>query len=157
MIARMRSTVMSLTFGPYTLDHDNPTTRKVYESIPAGGSQTCKCAMCRNWVAIRDRVLPSEFRDLLERLGIDYRKDGEVVHYYRREDGLHFYDGWYHGIGVMLSEPTGERAIIDGVEIVIDWSDGTDLFHDQLRSYPLVRVSFAGFFPWVLEGEEEPQ
>jgi hypothetical protein len=148
---------MPFTFGPFTLDHDTPTTRKAYADIRAGGADTCTCAMCRNWVAIRDRVLPSEFRDLLDRLGIDYTKDGEVVHYSRRDDGLHYYDGWYHGIGVMLSEPTTEMAIIDGVEIVIDWSNGTDLFFEQLRGYPFVRVSFSGFFPWVLEGEDEPE
>ncbi|HVJ27655.1 MAG TPA: hypothetical protein VM493_08925 [Vicinamibacterales bacterium] len=141
-------------FGPYTLDHDTPTTRKAYADIPAGDSQTCTCAMCRNWLTIRDRVLPAEFRDLLDRLGIDYTKEGEIIQSSRRRGDRHLVTVRYHAIGVMLSEPTSETVIIDDMEIMIDWSDGSDSFFEPLRSYPLVSVTFTGYVPCVLEGGE---
>ena len=148
---------MSLTFDSFTLDHDAATTRRVYADVGPGGADTCICSMCRNWRAIRDDVLPTEFLELLETLGVDYLKDAEVVHFYRREDGLHSYSGWYHAIGVIVSATRHWGTEFDGVDVGIAVSDGTDLAYEELLAYPLVRVSFSGYFPWVLDMGDEPQ
>src|SRR5262245_42240485 len=90
----------------WEIQFDREETATAYAQIEIGGAEACGCEPCRNWVASRVQLIPSGFRDLLERLGIPSDRDAEVYHNARLESGLHSYGGWYHFVGNILF---GER------------------------------------------------
>ena len=62
-------------------------------------------AYCRNFIAQRDTLYPESFRVLLDQLGIDAEKEGEVYEY--GTDLPTPYGGWFYLAGELI-EP-GER------------------------------------------------
>jgi len=47
-----------------------------------GGSDICGCNYCKNFSDNKDNIYPDEIKLLFEDLGIDYKKECEVWHYY---------------------------------------------------------------------------
>ena len=90
----------------WRVEYDHEATVAAHSGAPANGPESCVCAPCRNWAATRESLLPREFRELLDRLGIPFDREREVYHNCRLETGLHSYGGWYHFVGRVLS---GER------------------------------------------------
>lgn len=64
--------------GDRTILFDPNLTRTAYSAIPGGDAERCGCLYCLNFAAQRSSVYPSEFRSLLEQIGIDPQKEGEV-------------------------------------------------------------------------------
>jgi hypothetical protein len=87
------------TFGLWQFTCDVAATVQAYRRTPRGGSDTCSCNTCRNFSAARMRVYPPDLIALLESLGIDPRKDGEVYHNARLAPDQHDYGGWFHFVG----------------------------------------------------------
>jgi hypothetical protein len=98
------------TFGMWEFTNDRTATIDAYARIERGGSDTCSRNGCRNFVAARDNVFPSEFIALLNSLGIDSRKDGEVYHNAQLSPGRHDYGGWFHFVGTL--EKTGDFPVV---------------------------------------------
>jgi hypothetical protein len=48
-----------ITYRDWILDCDVEATRAGYETISAGGAESCDCAGCRNFLAQRDSVYPA--------------------------------------------------------------------------------------------------
>jgi hypothetical protein len=67
-----------LRLGDQIARYDRDATVAAYALMPSGGAERCGCVHCRNFAAQRDTVYPSEFRDLLKKLGIDPNKEGEI-------------------------------------------------------------------------------
>ena len=88
-----------MKFGDWLYTCDRPATVEAYSPAQNGGADSCGCNGCRNFVVVRYLVLPTEFVRLLESLGIDPRKDGEVHHNGRMGPGRHDYGGWFHFVG----------------------------------------------------------
>jgi hypothetical protein len=88
-------------FGEWEYTCDRASTIEAYARASAGGSDTCRCNTCRNFAAVRASVFPPSFLTVLDSLGIDPRKDGEVYHNARIEPGRHDYAGWFHFIGAL--------------------------------------------------------
>src|SRR5580693_2346377 len=86
----------------WRIEYDITATAAAYTRAPANGPEACGCNPCRNWAATRDRLLPEEFRALLDRLGIPPNREAEVYHNCRLESGLHSYGAWYHFVGIVL-------------------------------------------------------
>ena len=138
------------TFGEWLYTFDRDATVAAYARAPHGDAARCGCTYCMNFIAVRDVALPEDFRHFLQELGIDPKKEGEVYHDGRKEQGAHFYGGWYHFVGSL--ETTGDFA-------PVRFSGG--LIAYMCRSYapnlpafdglPLVQLEFrAENVPWVL-------
>src|SRR6266851_1577213 len=72
-----------------------------------GGAERCGCIFCRNFAVQRNLVYPASFRALLEQLGIDPNKEGEVFECGPAEDGCRVYGGWFYFRGEMVT--AGQR------------------------------------------------
>jgi hypothetical protein len=131
------------TFGMWEFTNDRTATIDAYARIERGGSDTCSCIGCRNFVAARDNVYPSEFIALLNSLGIDSRKDGEVYHNAQLSPGRHDYGGWFHFVGTL--EKTGDFPFVpDRHSAKESCMESYFLFRQPCFSLPLFRNVFAG-------------
>ena len=99
--------------GGYELEFDREATAACYTLIRLPGPEACGCAYCRNWVAAREHVLPSELRELLSRLGIPTNGEIEVWEA-SGQSQPHFYGGWYYFVGRILNGEPGRTFDIGG-------------------------------------------
>lgn len=92
--------------GDQIIGYDSVRTITAYAAMKNGSAERCGCAYCRNFVAQRGTVYPEEFRLLLDRLGINPDKEGEVYEG-SAEDSLMVYGGWFYLAGELIE--AGER------------------------------------------------
>lgn len=100
-------------------------------------------------------MFPPAFIELLESLGIDPSKDGEIYHAGRLAPGEHVYGGWYHFVGAL--HITGDFPVVSLGEHFTVWmrQRGSPCLK-SLEGLPLVEVEFsATAVPWLLK-EAEP-
>jgi hypothetical protein len=128
--------------------YDREATVAAYSAVPSGGADRCACVLCRNFVVQRAKVYPQSFRALLDQLGIDPHKEGEVY------DKVGPFDlrtrptgGWFYFVGELI-EP-GERLSQDGDFQY--WFQPTfprapDCFGERVAA-----IEFAAQVPWVLD------
>jgi hypothetical protein len=140
-----------ITYRDWTFDSDVDLTRAGYETITAGGAETCDCVGCRNFLAQRDSVFPAEVLQLFLKLGVDYKRDAEIYHTARLEPSLHLYGGWFHFVGTILKQPIGP-ATLD--EFTIDFIPNNALAAKVFENQPLVRIEITVKLPWVLSEPE---
>lgn len=88
-----------LELGSWRIRYDADLNREIFNRIAVGAPEQCGCAGCDKFIAIRDSFYPTNLRDVLATLGIDYRKETEVVTY--GEDGKQPLGGWYNFAGVI--------------------------------------------------------
>jgi hypothetical protein len=93
--------LVEMQVGDQTIRYDRDATARVYASITTGWAEKCGCVGCRNYLAQRDAVYPPAFRELLNRLDIDSKKDAEVGADGPQQNGLHHYGGWFFFVGEM--------------------------------------------------------
>nr|WP_297787964.1 hypothetical protein [uncultured Allomuricauda sp.] len=71
-------------------------TKEIYSLLETGSPESCGCNECLNFSQNRDKIYPKEIKELFCELGIDYKKESEIYHQVRLENGLHYYGGWFH-------------------------------------------------------------
>ena len=100
---------------------------------------------------------------MFERLGIDYRKEAEVCHLYRKEDGYHQYNGWFHFIGKIKKGQKIKRMINKVQELKyssitknfgILFTEKRDVANKVFNDYPLVQLEYTTFLPWIIDEKE---
>jgi hypothetical protein len=96
-----------MQIGDQTIRYDREATVAAYGNLEHGFAEECGCLFCKNFVIQRNLVYPPSFRVLLEQLGIDPNKEGEVFEYGPVKDGFHLYGGWFYFVGEMVR--WGER------------------------------------------------
>ena len=142
-------------FGDWEFTVDRDATVAAYARAERGGSDSCSCSGCRNFSAARARIYPPQFLALLESLGIDSRRDGEVFQNAQLAPGRHDYGGWFHFIGTL--EKTGDFPVVSLAEGFTAWlqrKNAPEL--ECLKGLPLVELGFHSTnVPWVLD-EKEP-
>jgi hypothetical protein len=105
-------------------------------------------------------VYPTEFKEFLELLGIDYTKEAEVYHFGRVSPGWHLYGGCFYFIGTaqkIVNEPDGKVEAKSSERENFQWHLlGTRaLAQESFEEHrSLVEVNFKAKVPWVIEGEE---
>jgi hypothetical protein len=143
------------TFGEWKFTIDREATLRAYAQAKAGGADSCSCNGCRNFRLARERAFPRDFLLLLERLGIDPCKDGEVYLLGRDGPGGQPYGGWFHFVGEL--HVTGDFPVIqlgDGFTAWMCKAGAPRL--DPLEYLPCVQLEFfAEAVPWLLD-EPEP-
>ncbi len=142
-----------LRVGDQVFRYDRDLTRQAYVSIRTGGAEECGCSYCGNFAAQRSLAYPAGFLSLLDQLGIDANKEGEVYELGLVE-GLRLYGGWLFFAGELIE--AGERLSPDaGTEFEFHITDPKRLpkadvsFGDRVLA-----VDFTTRIPWILE--EEP-
>jgi hypothetical protein len=146
-------------FHRWTLACDLSATRQAYNQIEMGDPEVCGCCYCRNFILARDQVYPSEILDLLNRLGVDSRREREVYHMGRLPNGLHHYGGWFHFVGSIELEGTevGPYDMENQEGRFQLW------FHSQpalvpkpFNGLPVCQMEFVAGVPWLLRDHPEP-
>jgi hypothetical protein len=95
-----------IQLGDQTIRFDQVLTRTAYEVVPGGDAERCGCLYCLNFAAQRSSAYPDAFRSILEKIGIDPDKEGEV--YELGPDGdSRIVGGWFYFAGEVAE--AGER------------------------------------------------
>ena len=95
-----------IQFGDQIIRIDNPRTRTAYELMTHGDADRCGCRYCLNFAAQRSSVYPAEFVSVLDQIGIDPAKEGEVYEL-GLEGERRIYGGWFYFAGEIAE--SGER------------------------------------------------
>ena len=142
-------------FGEWRYTSDRGATIAAYSKTECGGSDTCKCDGCRNYVRARGSLFPSEFLRLLADLGIDASKEAEAYHNARISPGFHDYGGWFHFVGML--EVTDDFPSVDfGGGFSVWMCKAIAPRISALDDSPAVEVGFhSSAVPWLLD-EPEP-
>ncbi len=139
---------------------DQELTKSTYAQVTSSGADTCLCNDCKNYVAYRDNVFPSEVLHLFNELGIDYRKEVEITAWEKRPNGLYHIGGWFHfkgkilaGAGYRIPGSNGDGFTIHltkiGDNFSIGFDEANDLTHFEEKT-GLIQIEFATNIPWVM-------
>jgi hypothetical protein len=140
-----------ITYRDWMFDCDVGATRKAYETISAGGVETCECSGCKNFLAQRDSAFPAEIMKLFDEMGVNYKRDAEIYHITRLQPRLHQYGGWFHFVGNILKQPVGP-ANLD--HFTVDFVSDNALAAKAFENQPLVQIEITAEIPWVLTENE---
>jgi hypothetical protein len=142
------------TFGNWAYSVDRKATIEAYRAVKHGGSMDCECRGCRNFLLARTKVFPTSFLTLLDQLGIDPGKDGEVYHTARLSPGRHLYGGWFHFVGTL--DMDGDFPPVYLEERFSVWlSHGSAPRLVSLENLSAVQLEFsAESVPWLLSEPE---
>ncbi len=140
---------MTLKFREWEFEFDKELNSETYKKISVSGADSCLCNNCKNHVAYRDKVFSKEVLQLFIALGIDFKKEVEIVSYAKLSSGLHHIGGWFHFNGKIL------KGKIDGV-LEIDNNFSIGFTEDNALTFfenknGLVQVDFMTSIPWVID------
>lgn len=143
---------VELRLGDQLIRFDREMTQKAYRGITTDCATECGCSYCRNFIVQRASVYPPSFLALLDQLGIDPAKEGEVYECGPTDDGKRNYGGWLFFTGQIV-EP-GERQVQhDGIEYWISGGRQLPAPNGEF-GLDLLAINFTTRIPWVLD--EEP-
>jgi len=138
-----------MTVGDQTIRYNPEATAAIYARLRNGRAEDCGCAGCRNLLAQRDEVYPIAFRELLQRLGIDPKKESEAVADGPLENGLHHYDGWFFFVGEMVMAGEHMSLVRESPYFGYFFTPAGPCPRD-FRDGPRLAVEFEAHFKWVL-------
>lgn len=161
-------TTKKLTYREWTFEVDFTRTSEVYKNVEKGSPEGCGCNDCKNFVAIREIIYPQEFKNLLLDLGIDYKKESEIYHMAKLDNGLHHYGGWFHFKGKMIEgrnckiELGNGGSTFDTDELTetfgVAFFKGRDLtYFDASEFDDLIQVEFIADSEWVIGKDLESE
>ncbi len=96
MTTQQQTKMTTIKFKERELIGDRELTKLTYDHVALGGPESCGCNNCKNFANNRKAIYPEEIKQLLDKLGVDHKKENEICHYCRQDDGLHYYGGWFH-------------------------------------------------------------
>jgi hypothetical protein len=101
--------MMEARIGDQLIRYDRESTVAIYRNIENGDAEVCGCVYCQNFAAQRNSAYPASFRTVLDQLGIDPVKEGEVYASGPTVEGKFAYGGWLYFVGEMVE--AGEKNI----------------------------------------------
>ncbi|MFE8698759.1 DUF3986 family protein [Cytobacillus sp. FJAT-53684] len=135
----------------HTVLIDKELTKILYKELPLlSDKKHCGCPDCSNYVKACG-ALDEQVKDFFEQFGVDPRKEGEIWHVYENEDGVHYYDGFYHFVG----EIVGTR-MLDWIEVgnfkfgLTNSSNESTLVPDSFPN-PIIELSIKAYLSWNVE------
>jgi len=150
--AIINSGMEQLRLGDQIVGYDSVRTRTTYAAMKSGFAERCGCAYCRNFVAQRNTVYPEKFLQLLDQLGIDPEKEGDV-HEGGPPGSLMEYGGWFYVAGELIE--AGERMADagSGFQYFFRPSHRTTLLADFGNE--VLALEFLTRLRWVISDEPE--
>ena len=88
-------------YRKWILQPNRLETERLYNLVSFGGTQTCKCGQCREFLTIKDHLYPPEIKDIFMKLGIDINKEVELCDFGDEKIG-HIYSWWFHFVGKII-------------------------------------------------------
>ena len=149
----------SVQFMSWQFEFDAPATARAQAAREAGSPESCGCLHCRNFAAARSLAYPAQFVGLLESLGAPQDRESEIWHGGEVEPGVHFYAGWFHFVGHIVTGPEvptgGPRGGPIELAAVTDrfsmgFTRHLDLVPESFRSDGVAQLEFSAKVPWVL-------
>ena len=121
----------TISFERWVLEVDAAATAEAYAALSKSQAEECGCTACRNWLAIRDSVLPPEIVSLLASLGIDRSKETELSEYEGGQvvKGRSLYCGEYLFFGRKQSGPECYVETPDGKGCKLELAPVSGSFH----------------------------
>jgi hypothetical protein len=140
--------------GEWQYSVDREATIAAYARASHGDAVRCGCNGCRNFIAARTQVFPPDFIALLDSLGIDPTKEGEVYTEGRKGPGSHYYGGWFHFVGELSRSGDFSRVPFAG-NLLVSLGKRSAPGLPELDGLSLVQLEFrAENVPWLLDEEE---
>lgn len=142
-----------LRIGSWTIEVDVDKTKEFYDNYHSI-IEDCTCEFCANYVLACDKF-PSAWIDLFESLGIDPRKEGEVSHYIKNEDGTNFYGAFYHIVGNIIEGPLIEKGNESSLSFIkynglkIGFNEDLSLVPTAFPK-PIIQFEVQLNVPWIL-------
>ena len=129
--------------GDQTIRYDRSRTFQAYATMKGGTAERCGCLFCQNFLSQRSTVYPQNFLALLDQLGIDPEREGEV--YGSSPTPLSEYGGWFYLAG----------ELIDAGERLTDVGSGFGYFFRPCGPVPgfgedVLALEFLTKLPWVI-------
>jgi hypothetical protein len=148
-----------MIYRDWELSANAERTRRVYAAADAGSAERCGCSTCKNFIALREKIYPVEIRRLFEDIGVDFRKEAEISHFAKLENGLHYYSGWFHFIGAFIGKdctvplPNGGHSldltpIDDGFAVGFRRDRALTFFE---ADDDIIQIEFEAQLPWVID------
>lgn len=137
-----------MQIGEQTIRHDRDATAAVYRSLERGDAEECGCIFCKNFMSQRNLAYPPSFRALLEDLGVDPNKEGEVFEYGPAEDGCHLYGGWFYLVGELVTASERNSISADSNQFSY-WFTGDCPDAPAFHGGPLLAIEFTTHVKWV--------
>jgi hypothetical protein len=144
----------TLRIGDQLIRFDREQTVEAYKQIAQSWAERCKCVACRNFLAQRNTAFPGSFLNLLNHLGIDSSKEGEIFGCILMPSGKRHYGGWFFFSGILLQ--SGElRQSEDGIDyfVIGPGRMPRPSPRDAFGPNPLA-LDFTIEIPWVLLNED---
>ncbi len=160
---------MIFTFGNNKLDIDVQKTREYYAQTNYDG-EGCTCDGCRNFAKAIE-IFPKAVHDFFEELGLDIRKEAEIMVYCSENEGKSLlYGGFYHLCGELLSDNDMWIPLEGNTEISKGYAMNEEDMYVIADGYrvgfskkcallskdfprPVVQMEIEFLVPWVLETE----
>lgn len=148
----------NMRYKSWGIEYDEMLTCQIYKKL-ISGPEKCDCDNCKNFLLARENLYPESLKEILNQLGIDYKKEAELCYFNRVKPGWHLYKGWFHFVGKLQNPPRDNDLRI--FELVPDfedfaWSffDKRDLVSEEFGNNPVVQLEWIGIVPWVINKEE---
>ena len=100
----------------------------------------------------RNYAYPRDFLDILQKLGIDPKKDMHTCHVVRMDDGRHQYEVEYYFIGEIIESPA-EKKSLDISSFNFTISDKV-LYREKEFPKPVLVLDCYPIVPWVINEKE---
>ncbi|MBX9878153.1 MAG: hypothetical protein K2Y22_06800 [Candidatus Obscuribacterales bacterium] len=139
-----------ITLGSWQILCDPDENREIYQQIAGSDADICTCAGCRRFSQIRDEVYPQEFRNILEQLGIDHKKEAEVVTF--GEPGQIPMSGWFNFVGKACGGLNEVRKLANTFEIILE--ESFTMAQKEFGNKPLLTIEWH-WFPRELIDKEK--
>lgn len=138
----------------YTILVDKELNQALYKELPLlSNKEHCGCLDCSNYVRSCE-ALDEQVKDFFDQFGVDPRKEGEIWHVYESEDGVHYYDGFYHFVGEIVGIDQ-----LDWIEVgnfkfgLTNASNESTLVPDSFPN-PIIELSIKAYLSWDVEYDE---
>lgn len=135
------------TIGKWKIQYDRATTLKLYKEIRPSLIWQCNCYSCRNYNFIREKIYPGNFLEILDKLGINYKKEAEIYHIRKTGFKKQLYCGWYHFTGRFIKNPGRNSVIYLSDNFQIFFTENKILVHDVFNTHPVIQVEFKTILP----------
>lgn len=151
--------MQTMKWNYWKITYDAKANNNAYNSVDIGDPERCGCEYCLNYVQARANVYPEAFLELLNAVGVDYRKEAEVYHFATVSEGIELYGGVFHFIGSVELEDNFEggvpEVVMDGENFKCSMINGRSLSHPAFEGKDLVEIEFTVKVPWLREILEE--
>ncbi len=138
-----------LQIGDQTIRYDREATAAAYEVVQKGDTEICACLFCKNFLIQRNVAYPASFKAMLQQLGIDLNKEGEVFECGPDAEGYHLYGGWFYLIGELVTPGENSCSGPAPLEFASFFANsGPKPFY--FKGEPLLLLEFSARIQWVL-------